>query len=92
MSLRGRLIPISLVLVAASLLFFAALPDDVVYDIDFTGGLKLQARFARQTSVDEVKEALAGAPRDVTVVREAHGEDAAAVRHEVGHDHDASAR
>jgi SecD/SecF fusion protein len=70
MRLRSRLIPVSLALVLGSLVFFFSSKDEVVYDIDFTGGMKLQARFNRRTTVDEVKDALASGARDVTVANE----------------------
>jgi SecD/SecF fusion protein len=79
MALRGRLIPISLALVVASLVAFFASRDETVYDIDFTGGMKVQARFKEPTDVDAVRRALAGPPRTVSVDREVaqEGEDAA---------------
>jgi SecD/SecF fusion protein len=75
MALRSKLIPVSLVVVAASLVAFFSSPDDVVYDIDFTGGMKLQARFAGPSDVDSVRRALAQGPRTVEVRRERAAED-----------------
>lgn len=70
MGMRGKLIPISVALVAASALAFVASPDRKVYDIDFTGGMKLQARFNQRLGVDDVKRALDGGVQEVRVRRE----------------------
>ncbi len=71
LSLRGRLIPVSLLLVGASIGLFAVSDAQTVYDIDFTGGMKLQARFHAPTTVDAVKEALASKPAHVRITKEA---------------------
>ncbi len=51
----------------AGLLLFIVSPRTTVYDIDFTGGMKLQTRFSRPTSVDEVKKSLDSGARTVEV-------------------------
>jgi len=80
--LRRVLLPIALLLVGGSLAIYAASPEDAVYDIDFTGGMKLQARFDKPTSTDDVKKALDGARATVKVTREI-GADATTAWREV---------
>ena len=65
--LRHYFIPVSIVAMGIGLALFLVLPRQTVYDIDFTGGMKLQARFSRPTSVDEVKKALDSGARKVSV-------------------------
>jgi len=70
MAMRSRFIPVSVVLVAASHVFFFLAPARTVYDIDFTGGMKVQARFNQPIHVDAVKAALDGGPIEVRIPRE----------------------
>ncbi len=68
--MRRILVPIALLLVGGSLALYWTSAEDTVYDIDFTGGMKLQARFDRPTTTDDVKKALDGARTTVKVARE----------------------
>jgi SecD/SecF fusion protein len=75
MHLRRYFIPSSILLMLAGIALFAVSPRSTVYDIDFTGGMKLQARFDRPTSIEEVKNALESGPRTVRIERDvARGE------------------
>jgi SecD/SecF fusion protein len=80
MRLRRTFIPISIALMVASVGLFVASKDETVYDIDFTGGMKLQARFAAPTTVDEAKAALAGEALEVEIPRETPDADGARTR------------
>jgi SecD/SecF fusion protein len=70
MKMRRYFIPASVFLTAAALIVFAVLPRSTVYDIDFTGGMKLQVRFARPTTVEEVKRSLDSGPRTVKIPKD----------------------
>ncbi|MBL9085559.1 MAG: protein translocase subunit SecD [Planctomycetia bacterium] len=70
MALRSRFIPVSVVLVAASLAYFLVAPARAVYDIDFTGGMKVQARFNQAVPVDAVKAALDAGLQEVRIPKE----------------------
>jgi SecD/SecF fusion protein len=75
MGLRRLFLPASAAMMLLSVGSFLASDDETVYAIEFTGGMKLQARFATATSVDEVKHALDSGPRTVKVPRDlARGE------------------
>jgi SecD/SecF fusion protein len=76
MHMRKWFIPASIVLMFAGVLLFLVSPSKTVYDIDFTGGIKLQARFDRPTTVDEVKKALDSGVRDVRVEKDVSRGDA----------------
>ena len=65
--MRRLFIPASIAVMTMSLGLFFASKDETIYDIDFTGGMKLQARFARPTSIDEVKKALDGGAVEVAI-------------------------
>ncbi len=69
-ALRRFFAPISTIGVVFGLLMFTFEDRNTFYDVDFTGGLKLQARFQEDTSVDEVREALRGEPRTIVVETE----------------------
>ena len=70
MRMRRYFIPASIVLTVAALLVFTLLPRSTIYDIDFTGGMKLQVRLSRPTTVEEVKRALDSGPRKVRVPKD----------------------
>ncbi len=73
MGLRRILVPVSVAGVVLGLIGFAGADRYTLYDIDFTGGQKVQMGFTVPTSVDEVKARLGGAPVPVdvsTLVRE----------------------
>jgi SecD/SecF fusion protein len=74
MAMRRYFAPISALGVVFGLVVFAVEDPIKLYDIDFTGGYKLQVRLVEPMSVDGVKNALGGAPREVTVFREVEGE------------------
>ncbi len=65
--MRRFFIPISIVAMGIALTIFAVSPRQKIYDIDFTGGMKLQVRFSQPTSVDDVKKALDSGARTVRV-------------------------
>jgi SecD/SecF fusion protein len=70
MAMRSRFIPVSVILVAASLAYFFVAPARTVYDIDFTGGMKVQARFNQPVPVDAVKAALDAGAQTVRIPKE----------------------
>ena len=75
MHLRRIFIPSSIVLMLVGLLIFAVSPRSTVYDIDFTGGMKLSAHFNRVTTIEDVKKALDGGVKSVHVLKDpARGE------------------
>src|SRR5205085_1390577 len=75
MHLRRIFIPTSIVAMAFGIAIFALSPRTTVYDIDFTGGMKLQARFDRTTSIEDVKAALDSGVRTVSIPKDpARGE------------------
>lgn len=66
--MRRIFAPISVILVVGGLLIFSATDKYTLYDVDFTGGYKLQVQFTEETSPDTVREALAnGSPMNVEV-------------------------
>jgi len=67
-ALRRFFAPLSALGVVFGLIVFAGEDKYTLYDVDFTGGIKLQARFEVPTSVDDVKSALRNETRDVHVV------------------------
>ena len=67
MRLRKVFIPVSVALMVLSFVAFVASKDETVYDIDFTGGMKVQARFSAPTTVDQVKDALDEGAKDVRI-------------------------
>jgi SecD/SecF fusion protein len=67
MALRPILVPISVAAVVFGLVMFATTDRYTLYDIDFTGGQKVQLRFTESVSVDHVKAGLRGAPVEVEV-------------------------
>ncbi len=69
-ALRRIFAPLSAAGVVFGLLVFATEDKFTLYDVDFTGGFKLQARFHEDTTVDDVKQALNSGTRTVTVVTE----------------------
>ena len=75
MSLRNILVPISVTAVVLGLVAFFTVDRFTLYDIDFTGGQKVQVGFSVPTSVDEVKSRLGGDPVIVEVVTTVKDED-----------------
>ncbi len=67
MALRKILVPISVGAVIFGIVAFATTDRFTLYDIDFTGGQKVQMRFAGPVSVDEVKQGLEGETVEVEV-------------------------
>jgi SecD/SecF fusion protein len=69
MALRRILVPISVAAVVLGIVVFSATDRFTLYDIDFTGGQKVQMRFAKAPAqgVDYVKETLTKGPYDVQV-------------------------
>ena len=70
-SMRRIFVPISVLLVTAGLIIFFFTDKYTLYDVDFTGGYKVQAAFNEETSPDEVKTLLAqaeGAEVEVTEI------------------------
>lgn len=67
MANRRWMVPLSVILVVGGLFLFATTERLKLYDIDFTGGQKVQLRFATPITVDEVKAGLRGAPVEVEV-------------------------
>lgn len=67
MANRTWMVPLSVLLVVGGILLFATTDRLTLYDIDFTGGQKVQMRFASPVTVDEVKQGLRGAPVEVEV-------------------------
>lgn len=67
MKLRRVFIPASVAVMVVSLVTFFGSPAQSVYDIDFTGGMKVQARFNDVVTVDQVKTALDGGAREVRI-------------------------
>jgi SecD/SecF fusion protein len=66
--LRRKFVPLSVVLVILGLTQFSLEDKYTLYDIDFTGGYKLQAAFDQDTSTDEIKRRLAeSGEKDVTI-------------------------
>jgi SecD/SecF fusion protein len=85
MNLRRVFLPVSAALMLLSVGAFLASDEETVYAIDFTGGMKLQARFAQPTSVDDVKKALDSGERTVRVPRDlARGDGAPTIEARVG--------
>ncbi len=66
-SLRRIFAPISVIAVVAGLAIFAMTDRYTVYDLDFTGGYKLQADFTKATTPDEVGRLLATTSHEVEV-------------------------
>ncbi|MHC5010464.1 MAG: protein translocase subunit SecD [Planctomycetota bacterium] len=73
--LRRFFAPISVVGVLFGLIVFSVEDRYTLYDVDFTGGFKIQARFTTAADADEVRRALRGDPVDVTVTREGRDEN-----------------
>ena len=67
MANRTWMVPLSVLLVVGGIFLFATTDRLTLYDIDFTGGQKVQMRFAGPVTVDEVKQGLRGAPVEVEV-------------------------
>ena len=65
--MRRMFVPISVLGVVFGLFMFFTTDRYTLYDVDFTGGFRLQTQFAEPTSVDEVKTALRET-RDLTVM------------------------
>jgi len=80
MDLRRWFIPSSIIAMALGLLLFIVSPRQTVYDIDFTGGMKLQTRFAVPTTVDDVKKALDSGVRKVIVKNDVSRHEATGTR------------
>ena len=57
-ALRRYFAPLSTIGVIFGLLVFTLEDRTTFYDVDFTGGLKLQARFESDTTIDDVRDAL----------------------------------
>lgn len=68
MALRRVLVPISVGLVLFGLGMFFGTDRYTLYDVDFTGGQKVQLGFSVPTSVDQVKARLQGGSENVEVV------------------------
>jgi SecD/SecF fusion protein len=78
MALRRVLVPISVVAMLFGFIAFFAVDRYTLYDIDFTGGQKVQMGFSEDTSVGEVKQRLAAGslPVEVAVtVKDAEGQN-----------------
>lgn len=78
MGLRRILVPISVAGVVLGLIAFASVDRYTLYDIDFTGGQKVQMGFSAETTVDQVKARLGGEPVPVevsTLVRDEQGQN-----------------
>jgi len=67
LSLRRIFGPLSVAAVIGGLVVFATTDRYTVYDIDFTGGYKLQADFREKTTSDEVLHLLATTKKEVDV-------------------------
>ncbi|MDJ0522353.1 MAG: protein translocase subunit SecD [Planctomycetota bacterium] len=67
LSLRRLFAPISVIGVVAGLFIFSVTDKYTLYDIDFTGGYKIQAEFNRATTPDEVGKLLATTSKEVEV-------------------------
>lgn len=74
LGMRKIFVPISVVAVLFGLFEFFNTPDETLYDVDFNGGIRVQARFHTETSVDDVKKALL-TERDVVVPHREFGAD-----------------
>jgi SecD/SecF fusion protein len=74
MSWTRVLVPISVAAVVLGLLAFFTADRYDLYDIDFTGGHKLQAQFAERATVDDLKDRLRRPPVVVTVTRDTFDE------------------
>ncbi|MFM8980051.1 MAG: protein translocase subunit SecD [Planctomycetia bacterium] len=67
MANRTWMVPLSVLLVVGGIFLYATTDRLTLYDIDFTGGQKVQMRFAGPVTVDEVKRGLRGEPVEVEV-------------------------
>ena len=67
LSLRRMFAPISVIGIVFGLLMFFSTDRYTLYDIDFTGGYKMQADFHKSTSADEVAHILATESREIEV-------------------------
>ena len=68
LKLRRIFAPISVIGVVFGLLMFFTTDPYKLYDIDFTGGYKIQAEFHQPTTPDDVGKLLASETRDIEVV------------------------
>ncbi len=75
LALRRMFAPISVILVVIGLAIFAMTERNTLYDVDFTGGYKLQIQTKDALTVDEVKQRLATQVRKVEVSDEVETED-----------------
>ncbi|MDJ0974298.1 MAG: protein translocase subunit SecD [Planctomycetota bacterium] len=80
--LRRFFAPISVIGVIFGLFMFSVTDKYTLYDVDFTGGYKLQARFLEPTTPDQVRKALgAGETKKIEVtVRDFNENDELATR------------
>ncbi len=67
LSLRRIFAPISVIAVVVGLFIFSITDRYTLYDIDFTGGYKIQAEFHTETTPDQVKKVLAEMQQEVDV-------------------------
>lgn len=65
--MRRFFAPLSALGVVFGLLVFAGEDEYTLYDVDFTGGFKMQARFETPTTVDDVRSALTSGTRTVDI-------------------------
>jgi SecD/SecF fusion protein len=75
MSLRHVLVPISVAAVVLGFVAYFSVDRYTLYDVDFTGGQKVQIGFSAPTSVEEVKSRLAGEPVAVEVIQVSKDKD-----------------
>jgi len=73
--LRRVFVPLSVAAVVLGLVAFWSTDKYTLYDVEFTGGYKLQASFETPTGVDEVSRMLARERRDVVVRAESFDAD-----------------
>jgi preprotein translocase SecF subunit len=73
--LRKIFAPLSALGIVFGLTVFTVEDKYEFYDVDFTGGFKLQARFSQPTSIDDVRRAIRTDTRTVTVTWDDYDEN-----------------